>query len=81
MTWFLVAIMATMHPGGDVEVFMFTEPTFESVEQCLAYPQTNSQAIIRKLAEEFKGAPIQNLLCATEEQIKKAFEMEPKIST
>ena len=73
--------MATMYNNGDVELYMFTDPTFETVEECLAYARTNPGPIMGKLFREFNGAPLQNLLCVTEEQLRKALEETNGIKT
>lgn len=74
MKWILVAIMATMYDNGDIDIYAFTDPTFDTVDECLVYAQTNPRPIISKLLQEYNGAPLLDLLCVTEEQLKKALE-------
>lgn len=71
--------MATMYNNGDIDIYMFTDPTFNSVEECLVYAQNNPGPIIGKLSQEFNGAPLKNLLCVSEDKLKESLEIRKDI--
>ena len=74
MNWFLVAIMATIQVPLSQDIYVFTDPTFESSKQCLAYVRDNPKILTLKLMSEFPGDKLDQLLCVPEENVKKILE-------
>jgi len=69
MKWFIVVLFYTLH--GDV--YIFTEPTFDSYEECYG-SITDPEAVpgyVQKLVFEYgRLMPIQALNCLNEDTIK-----------
>lgn len=42
----LVVLMMGAGPSGERDLFIFTEPEFESIEKCQAWAQENPESII-----------------------------------
>ena len=70
----VVAIMSTMTPLED-DTYIFTEPYFESVPECIVYINLNIARINIHLESKFgSGRPIKNLYCVPEKNLKKYIE-------
>ena len=41
----IVAVMVGIGQGGERNLFVFTEPSFNTVEECVSYVQNNVQEI------------------------------------
>jgi hypothetical protein len=69
MNWMIVVLFATLQ--GDV--YLFTEPTFETREQCIEYISDKEQipSIVEKLVWEYgRQMPIHAINCLEEDVIK-----------
>ena len=73
-TWFLVAIMATIHVPTGQDIYVFTKPTFGSSQECIQYVQENPQALQFKLQMEFPGDKLHQMVCVPEENIQKILQ-------
>ncbi len=70
----VVAIMSTMTPLED-DTYVFTEPYFESVPECIAYINLNIAHINTHLESKFGSErPLKNLYCVPEKNLKKYLE-------
>ena len=71
MTWFLLVLFAQWE---EVPAFVFTNPTFETQEECMESMQNRDQiqAYVRRLVIEFaRPMPIVGVACINEEQLKR----------
>jgi len=67
----VVAIMSTMTPLED-DTYIFTEPYFESVQECIVYINFNWTHINMHLENKFGSErPLKNLYCVPEKNLKK----------
>ena len=84
-TWFLVAIMATIHVPTGQDIYVFTKPVFESRQECIQYVQENPQALQFKLQMEFPGDKLHQMVCVPQDNVEKilqnSVEKEPKLET
>jgi len=80
MLWFL--IVGLIGPNGDTgESFVYTDPTFDSVEECIEYAQDNALGIHMEMMANY-GTQVGDMFCGSEEMLKesmKAFDMEKSI--
>lgn len=75
MKWFLVAIMTVIYSGDEKNVYVFTKPAFDTVEQCKTYVQQNGESITKHLFLQFGPKDqMDRLLCVQEEKLKKFLE-------
>lgn len=73
MKWFVIVLFYTLH--GDM--YVFTEPTFDSREQCVAsiIDPLEMPKYVQKLVLEYgRLLPIQALNCIDEETLKQIME-------
>jgi len=76
VNWLIVVVFATL--AGDV--YIFTEPKFETREACVASIQDpqDQKGYIQKLVLEYKRTmPIQLVNCLTEDQINEILKDYP----
>ena len=71
MSWFLVAIMALTFEGGEQDIYVWTNPQFTDVEQCLQYVQENPVTVQTHLKWTFPTNTLERLLCVPENNLKK----------
>ncbi|MAS63612.1 MAG: hypothetical protein CL815_00095 [Coraliomargarita sp.] len=74
MNWFIVAIMAMVHTNGDKDLFVFTDPYFETSQECISYVQENQNAVMLRLAREFPNNNLDKIMCVPEENVEKIME-------
>ena len=70
MKWFLVAIMTVLYNGDEKDVYIWSDPHFESSAQCLEFVQQNRSEVSSHLRREFPGDTVSRLLCVEEEKLK-----------
>lgn len=71
MTWFLLVLFAQWE---EVPAFVFTDPTFETQEECMASMQNQEdiQKYVRRLVIEFaRPMPIVGVACINEQQLQR----------
>ena len=76
MKWF-VFVMFVVNQPSDPNAYLFTTPSFDSLQQCqLSVSDLNQIPIYAdKLAREFNGAPtIKSISCINEETVKRIDE-------
>lgn len=72
--WFLIVVFAHMYTDGTQDTYMFTDPVFESKQECLASATDadNIQSFVAQLGTVY-GNPlpkIQNVVCVREDKLK-----------
>lgn len=70
MKWLIVVMFATWQ--GDV--YIFTEPTFESRQQCMEFVQDPKQIphLVQKMYEEYdKPMPVRAVNCLEQEELER----------
>ena len=82
-TWFIVAIMLGVHSDGTQDVYIFEKPKehghFHSSMECRDFVRDNPIPIIKALAKQYDGRPIQKVMCVPEENVMR-FIKEQDIS-
>ena len=73
--WFIVAVMLGVHSDGTQDVYIFEKPKehghFHSSMECRDFVRDNPIPIIKALAKQYGGRPIQKVICVPEENVKK----------
>tara|TARA_B100000676_G_C17875343_1_gene730868 strand:- start:450 stop:716 length:267 start_codon:yes stop_codon:yes gene_type:complete len=59
----IVAVMVGIGQGGERNLFVFTQPIFETTEQCISYVKNNPQEIQLRVAQSYGFRPIEQVLC------------------
>ncbi len=65
--------MITTNPLED-DSYVFVEPYFNSVAECKAYINFNSESIVKHLYNAFAGRKIKNIYCIPEKELQKIIE-------
>lgn len=74
MKVFLVAIMALVYNGDEKDVFIWSNPYFESMQECKVWVQENNFDIYTHLMKEFPGDQLDRLLCVQEDKLRQFLE-------
>jgi len=75
--WFLMAIMTMVYNGDQKDTFVWTNPIFDSKQQCVDYVKDNNQPIYFKLMENFPNDKLDRLLCVRQDKLEKFFKEGP----
>lgn len=79
MKWFLLAIMSITYNGGkEIDTFIWSNPTFESVQECIEYVKNNNTPIYMTLKRQFPNDQLDKLFCISENDLKKFIELNEK---
>tara|TARA_B100000886_G_scaffold30910_2_gene19376 strand:+ start:1853 stop:2116 length:264 start_codon:yes stop_codon:yes gene_type:complete len=65
----IVAVMVGIGQGGERNLFVFTEPSFNTVEECVSYVQNNVQEITGRIAQSYGFRPVEQILCAEKDKM------------
>ena len=74
MSWFLVAVMATVYDGGNKDIFVWHTPQFENSNSCIEYVENNGPAINGHLFRTFPEDKMEKLFCVPEDKLKRFFD-------
>tara|TARA_B100000035_G_scaffold35136_1_gene26585 strand:- start:2866 stop:3123 length:258 start_codon:yes stop_codon:yes gene_type:complete len=67
----VVVLMAGMTPTGSQDLYIFTDPKFETIQECQKWSQGNVPAIIFNVQREYGNRPIKEIYCMREEMLEK----------
>lgn len=73
----VVVLMTGMTPQGSQDLYVFTDPKFDTIAECQAWSQGNVPAITYSVRREYGTRPIEEIYCMREELLKKFLE-DPK---
>lgn len=76
MTWFMYIIMIGMYNDGTQDTYLYTEPTFETLEECQQYVYNNSTLLRQEMMREFDGKSIERVFCIEEQKFRKFLELQ-----
>jgi len=83
MTIYIVALMALLNgqPEGfePPMAYVFTQPTFSSVEECKRYATINGQTILYRLYEEFGSDYRPHMISCVDQDVVKQLQKEALI--
>lgn len=70
MTYFIVVMMQVLTLAGEVQFYIYTDPTFREQDKCIEFVQKNNYSIGMKAAAEygFKNKP-HSLYCLTKDEM------------
>ena len=63
MKWMIVAVMAFVYPNGSKDYYIWPEPSFDSIEQCMAFGRLAKPELIAKLNLEYPNKEIEMISC------------------
>ena len=69
--------MLGVHSDGTQDVYIFEQPqqgNLYSARECQSFVRNNPLSIVRAIADEFSGRPIQKVICVSEENVKRFME-------
>ena len=72
MKWLVVVIFSGVLQNGTMETFVFTNPRFNTVEECILYANNppDIQNMVRRIYAEYNEIKdIHKVVCSTEKQI------------
>ena len=72
MKWLVVVIFSGVLQNGTMETFVFTNPRFNTVEECIVYANNPSDIrnMVRRIYAEYNEIKdIHKVVCSTEKQI------------
>jgi len=76
MKWFLLAVMTITYNGGlEKDMFVWSNPTFNSLEECVDFVKNNNGPIYLTLKQEFPNDVLDRLFCVEQEKLKKFLEI------
>tara|TARA_B000000557_G_scaffold216015_1_gene182807 strand:- start:940 stop:1194 length:255 start_codon:yes stop_codon:yes gene_type:complete len=72
MKWLVVVIFSGVLQNGTMETFVFTNPRFNTVEECIVYANNppDIRNMVRRIYAEYNEIKdIHKVVCSTEKQI------------
>ena len=54
---------------GHEDLYIIQEPTFAHPNQCIAYVQTNSNALVGRAQLEYDGRPVKDIFCVERKKL------------
>ena len=70
MKVFLVAIMALIYNGDEKDIYIWSNPYFQSMQECKVWVKENNFDIYNHLRKEFPGDQLERLLCVEEDKLR-----------
>ncbi len=67
----LVALMLGAGPNGERDLYIFTEPEFNSIEACQVWANENPETIIYNVTKNYGDRPIEMVYCIPERSMPK----------
>lgn len=81
MKWFIVVLMLGTYSDGGKDTYLYTNPNFDTVDQCKDYVYFSADEIRRHMMIEFMGNQIDMIYCVREDKLQKIIETPPGKST
>ena len=80
MKWLVIVIFAGVTPQGNKDLYVFTNPTFETQVQCQSDISDPSVVpiLVNKVIEDNGPKPIEKVVCMLDTEFKKLLESFPK---
>ena len=63
MKWMIVAVMAFTYPNGAKDYYLWPEPNFDTMEECMVFGRNASPMLRRNLNEIYPGKEIEMISC------------------
>lgn len=79
MNWFLMAIMSLTHQQGAIDTYIWYNPTFENVEQCIEFVKDNNEPIYFTLMREFPNDRLDKLFCVPEDKLREFLQANKQL--
>ena len=78
MKWLIVVVFSGILPNGNVDTYIFTDPSFNTVEECIAAANDPNEIpkYVRRLFFEYgsRARNIQKIVCAQQDDIIEVIE-------
>ena len=62
--------MTTIQPDMHRDIFVFYNPTFETVEECISHVQKNPAPLMWRLKKAYPNDKLDRIVCAPEENVR-----------
>tara|TARA_B100000989_G_scaffold125635_1_gene93169 strand:- start:8574 stop:8837 length:264 start_codon:yes stop_codon:yes gene_type:complete len=84
-TILIVMSMMTSPEFPNQDVYIISEPSFSSVEECKEFVYYEADGLAQKAQQEYKGRPVSNFYCVDSDAVKNLTDKmtngsEPKIA-
>ena len=66
----VVVLMTGMTPTGSQDLYIFTDPKFETIAECQTWSQGNVPAIVWNVQKEYGNRPPEQIMRVPEETVK-----------
>ena len=79
MKWLVIVIFAGLTPSGGKDLYVFTNPTFDSQTQCIADISDPDVVpiLVKKVIQDNGPKPIEKVVCMLDTEFKKLLESFP----
>ena len=67
----VVVLMAGIMENGGRDLYVFTKPTFNSIQAWTEWAQQNPEQVVWTVAQSYGQRPIDMVYCVDEEQVKR----------
>ena len=67
----VVVLMAGIMENGGRDLYVFTKPTFNSIQACTEWAQQNPEQVVWTVAQSYGQRSIDMVYCVDEEQVKR----------
>tara|TARA_B100001287_G_scaffold144440_1_gene121477 strand:- start:2653 stop:2910 length:258 start_codon:yes stop_codon:yes gene_type:complete len=67
----VVVLMTGMTPTGHQDLYIFTDPKFDTIQECQQWTQGNVPAIVFNVQREYGNRKISQIYCMREEMLEK----------
>lgn len=81
MTWFFILILMFQNAPTDDQVYVITEPRFQSADECLTFVGFNQPTITTLMNQQFPTQGIRNVYCVTQEVLDNLYNIPPSDGT
>lgn len=80
MKWLVIVIFAGITPEGDKDLYVFTNPTFDTQVQCQADITDPAVVpiLVKKVIQDNGPRKIERVVCMLDTEFKKLLESFPK---
>ena len=81
MTWFFILVLMFQNVPTDDQVYVITEPRFQSADECLTFVGFNQPTITTLMNQQFPTQGIRNVYCVTQEVLYNLYNIPPSDGT
>jgi len=81
MKWFIVVLMLGINTDGTRDTFVYTQPTFDSVDACQEHVYIHSTEMGQAMMQQFQGRLIENVYCIQKDKLDILLDIQAPAGT